>query len=253
MSIKTESAKLKNLKDQSIRLIKKIIANKSTHDSEDGGAGGGGSTKDGLDSAKKGVSGPLITGKGNFDDLILFLIDTKAPIDGSMKTKLGDVYKLINGIPLTPGSIPAPVPPPVPSGPTPTPIPPGPVGSGPASYGNPDIKSLIPSEKTPLVWFTSEYNTVKEKLSDPKYINTDILANGDSVENIIISFEEASQMVVNDKFHDQKKTDKTFLQNDDLMKKRKNIIKISKYSDEVKNHALQYIDMILNIVTPIIK
>jgi hypothetical protein len=89
MSTKIESAKLTALKKESVSLIKGIITKNSTGE-------GGGSGKDGLDGAKKGVSGPTIGGKGNFDDLILFL--RGAPIDPTIKPKLRDVYNLINNV-----------------------------------------------------------------------------------------------------------------------------------------------------------
>ena len=131
-----ESDKLNKLKQQSLELINKILTKKSTGETGGGGAGGGGAggggggaggggaggggggaggggaggagaggagggagdgkSKNGLDNT--GVSGPIISGKGNFDDLCLFLTNKGTPIDPTIKTKLEKVYKFINNI-----------------------------------------------------------------------------------------------------------------------------------------------------------
>ena len=197
MSIKTESAKLKELKDQSVSLIKKIIAKKFTDDSEGGGGGGGeggggggtGGGKDGLDGAKKGVSGPSITGKGNFDDLILFLT-IKAPIDPTIKTKLGDVYKLINNIPLTSSSAPAapaPAPAPAPAAPAPA----GPAPTGPISS---EIKKKITTIAKSLSELIKKFNDINEGKLDSLDISSDKLAIDsikEGVKELVNKFEKS--------------------------------------------------------------
>ena len=60
-------------------------------------------------------------------------------------------------------------------------------------------------------------------------------------------------MVVNDKLKNQTTTDNTFSQNTNLMQLRQKIMAGGKYNDDIKNKTLNYIRMILDIVTPIIK
>lgn len=98
MSTKNESAKLTELKEQSVRLIKEILDKKSTDGSSGGNKGDGGDkgNKGGIDTKEKGVTGPRITGIANFDGLLKFLIKNPSPVDPTIKKKLEMVYKYIN-------------------------------------------------------------------------------------------------------------------------------------------------------------
>ena len=173
MSTKPESAKLTLLKSESISLIKQLI-NKPPVDGggagAGAGAGGGAGVGAGAGGLERGMSGPKIGGKGNFDDLIIFL--NGAPIDPNIKPKLKKVYEFINDIPETPtGSAPAGS---------------SPAGSAPAGSDPVKIDTQIPDSTDVTVKIKSIANKLNDTIQQFRNIYEN---NGKEIEKVS-SFDE---------------------------------------------------------------